>query len=83
MTSPRPIIPRPPSPGSLPATAPEPLFHDLTRDDVFRLETRRLWLRWPRLASATKHSPCTSGRARSCRLRSMTLPNTGCTPNGA
>jgi RimJ/RimL family protein N-acetyltransferase len=30
-------------------TAP-PLFPDLTRDDVFRLETRRLWLRWPRLA---------------------------------
>jgi RimJ/RimL family protein N-acetyltransferase len=27
-----------------------PLFPDLTRDDVFRLETRRLWLRWPRLA---------------------------------
>jgi RimJ/RimL family protein N-acetyltransferase len=28
--------------------APEPLFPDLTRDDVFRLETPRLWLRWPR-----------------------------------
>jgi RimJ/RimL family protein N-acetyltransferase len=26
------------------------MFPDLTRDDVFRLETRRLWLRWPRLA---------------------------------
>jgi RimJ/RimL family protein N-acetyltransferase len=25
-----------------------PLFPDLTRDDVFRLETPRLWLRWPR-----------------------------------
>jgi RimJ/RimL family protein N-acetyltransferase len=24
------------------------MFPDLTRDDVFRLETRRLWLRWPR-----------------------------------
>lgn len=23
------------------------MFPDLTRDDVFRLETRRLWLRWP------------------------------------
>jgi RimJ/RimL family protein N-acetyltransferase len=32
-------------------TAP-PLFPDLTRDDVFRLETRRLWLRWPRLGDA-------------------------------
>src|SRR3712207_4191950 len=27
-----------------------PMFPDLTRDDVFRLETRRLWLRWPRHA---------------------------------
>lgn len=24
------------------------MFPDLARDDVFRLETRRLWLRWPR-----------------------------------
>lgn len=29
------------------------MFPDLTRDDVFRLETRRLWLRWPRHADAT------------------------------
>ena len=28
------------------------MFPDLTRDDVFRLETRRLWLRWARLADA-------------------------------
>jgi len=28
------------------------MFPDLTRDDVFRLETRRLWLRWPRHADA-------------------------------
>ena len=28
------------------------MFPDLTRDDVFRLETRRLWLRWPRTAYA-------------------------------
>lgn len=26
------------------------MFPDLTRDDVFRLETRRLWLHWPRAA---------------------------------
>ncbi|MGL4439042.1 MAG: GNAT family N-acetyltransferase [Bosea sp. (in: a-proteobacteria)] len=32
--------------------APEPLFPDLTRDDVFRLETPRLWLRWPRHSDA-------------------------------
>lgn len=31
----------------------EPLFPDVTRDDVFRLETHRLWLRWPRHADAT------------------------------
>ena len=24
------------------------MFPDLTRDDVFRIETRSLWLRWPR-----------------------------------
>lgn len=28
------------------------MFPDLTRDDVFRLETARLWLRWPRQADA-------------------------------
>jgi len=28
------------------------MFPDLLRDDVFRLETARLWLRWPRLADA-------------------------------
>ena len=28
------------------------MFPDLARDDVFRLETRRLWLRWPRTADS-------------------------------
>jgi RimJ/RimL family protein N-acetyltransferase len=28
------------------------MFPDLTRDDVFRIETRRLWLRWPRVQDA-------------------------------
>jgi RimJ/RimL family protein N-acetyltransferase len=28
------------------------MFPDLTRDDVFRVETRRLWLRWPRIQDA-------------------------------
>jgi len=28
------------------------MFPDLARDDVFRLETKRLWLRWPRAADA-------------------------------
>ncbi len=26
------------------------MFPEITRDDIFRLETRRLWLRWPRAA---------------------------------
>ena len=28
------------------------MFPDIARDDVFRLETQRLWLRWPRTADA-------------------------------
>lgn len=28
------------------------MFIELARDDIFRLETRRLWLRWPTLADA-------------------------------
>ena len=28
------------------------MFPELARDDVFRIETRRLWLRWPRTADA-------------------------------
>ena len=28
------------------------MFPDIARDDVFRLETGRLWLRWPRVADA-------------------------------
>ena len=28
------------------------MFSDITRDDVFMLETPRLWLRWPRAADA-------------------------------
>ncbi len=28
------------------------MFPDIARDDVFRLETERLWLRWPRAADA-------------------------------
>jgi RimJ/RimL family protein N-acetyltransferase len=28
------------------------MFPEIVRDDVFRLETRRLWLRWPRAADA-------------------------------
>jgi len=28
------------------------MFPEITRDDIFRLETGRLWLRWPRAADA-------------------------------
>jgi RimJ/RimL family protein N-acetyltransferase len=28
------------------------MFPDIARDDVFRLETQRLWLRWPRVGDA-------------------------------
>ena len=28
------------------------MFGELTRDEVFRIETRRLWLRWPRASDA-------------------------------
>jgi RimJ/RimL family protein N-acetyltransferase len=28
------------------------MFKDITRDDVYRIETRQLWLRWPRLSDA-------------------------------
>jgi RimJ/RimL family protein N-acetyltransferase len=30
----------------------EAMFPEVTRDDVFRIETRRLWLRWPRVQDA-------------------------------
>jgi len=30
------------------------MFPDLLRDDVFRLETARLWLRWPRASDAAE-----------------------------
>ncbi|MGA7384638.1 MAG: GNAT family N-acetyltransferase [Methylocella sp.] len=28
------------------------MFRDLTTDDIFRIETKRLWLRWPRASDA-------------------------------
>jgi RimJ/RimL family protein N-acetyltransferase len=35
------------------------MFPDLARDDVFRLETSRLWLRWPRICDAAAiHKSC-------------------------
>ena len=29
------------------------MFHAITQDDVYRIETQRLWLRWPKLADAS------------------------------
>ena len=29
------------------------MFHELARDDIYRLETPKLWLRWPRLTDAS------------------------------
>ena len=35
------------------------MFPDMARDDVFRLETPRLWLRWPRICDAASiHKFC-------------------------
>lgn len=39
-------------PGKLGNDWMKAMFSDLLRDDVFRLETARLWLRWPRMADA-------------------------------
>ena len=38
------------------------MFPDLMRDDVFRLETSRLWLRWPRAADAARIAEYASDR---------------------
>ena len=41
------------------------MFPDLARDDVFRLETARLWLRWPRASDAAaihRYLPPMGGR---------------------
>ena len=40
------------------------MFPDLARDDVFRLETQRLWLRWPRISDAAEsHNFAPNGRS--------------------
>lgn len=30
------------------------MFRDITRDDVYRIETQRLWLRWPKVTDAAE-----------------------------
>ena len=37
------------------------MFPDIARDDVFRLETPRLWLRWPQAADAPAISATAAG----------------------
>jgi RimJ/RimL family protein N-acetyltransferase len=43
------------------------MFPDLTADDIFRLETKRLWLRWPR-ASDARHITCFASLAVTARM---------------
>ncbi len=52
------------------------MFPELARDDVFRLETRRLWLRWPRAADAPDLSEL-AGDWEVARL-TATLPHPYC-----
>ena len=39
------------------------MFPEIVRDEVFRLETRRLWLRWPTMADAFDAAGATSAKA--------------------
>ncbi|MDX7952732.1 GNAT family protein [Lichenihabitans sp. Uapishka_5] len=38
------------------------MFPDIIRDEVFRIESRRLWLRWPQMADAFDADPPMTGR---------------------
>jgi RimJ/RimL family protein N-acetyltransferase len=55
------------------------MFPDLARDDVFRLETRRLWLRWPRPQDVT----CLAHEARDPLVAEKTLDVPHPYPEGA
>jgi RimJ/RimL family protein N-acetyltransferase len=44
------------------------MFPDLTADDIFRIETKRLWLRWPRASDA----PAITSFASSAQVARMT-----------
>ncbi len=52
------------------------MFPDLTRDDVFRLETARLWLRWPRAPDAAALSRLAGDRAVADMTASIPHPYT-------
>jgi RimJ/RimL family protein N-acetyltransferase len=57
------------------------MFPDLARDDVFRLETARLWLRWPRAADAPAiHRYCSRWEVAQFTAR---IPHPYPPPNGS
>ena len=49
------------------------MFPELMRDDVFRLETARLWLRWPRASDAQRISEFAGDR--DVALMTANIPN--------
>jgi RimJ/RimL family protein N-acetyltransferase len=49
------------------------MFPDLLCDDVFRLETARLWLRWPRLADVS--ALCTLGGEHELAQMTASIPH--------
>ena len=61
------------------------MFPDLLRDDVFRLETRRLWLRWPRAGDVSLVARLAGERGASPRasVRPLLLPARAFSTNSA
>ena len=49
------------------------MFSELARDDVFRLETPRLWLRWPQAADA--ETLCALAESREIASAALKLPH--------
>lgn len=49
------------------------MFSELARDDVFRLETPRLWLRWPQVADAA--ALCALAESRELASPALNLPS--------
>ena len=50
------------------------MFPDLLTDDAFRLETRRLWLRWPRVADAAVIAKLAGDKAVSQHTKGLPHP---------
>lgn len=53
---------------------PDLKFPDLTSDDIFRLETERLWLRWPRASDAAALAAFASLPEVACMTASIPHP---------